>query len=154
MRFLSAGSAYLYTRYKNTRLVSSRRSCRSSMKTGLGLSVKMEGLSRRRARFGRIAVGSSRHRIQQLLRILEVALPEQRRTLAGQAIGCVGCHAVVGDGHACGRWRSPLRAPARGASLACLDPVHKWWPAHDNTVRAIIGGRRGIPEFIFRLGIW
>ena len=103
---------------------------------------------------GGIAVGSSRHRIQQLSRILEVALPEQRGTFAGQAIGYVGCHAVVGDGHACGRWRSPLRAPARGASLACLDPAHKCWPAHDSTVRAIIAGRSKIPEFIVRLGIW
>ena len=102
------------------------------------LAMEMEGFGRRRGRRGcgrlfrlaRPAVGATRQRNQHLARVLEVAPPQQRGALAREAVRVVGRHAVVGDDHALRGRRAALRAPARGARLAVLGPVHDRMRVH------------------------
>src|SRR5450432_2731622 len=94
--------------------------------------MQMEGLGRRcwhrgwvrLFRLSRRPVGATRQRNQHLSRVLEVAPPQQSGALAGDAIGSIGRHLVIGDDHALGWRRSALRTPARGARLAALGPMN------------------------------
>jgi hypothetical protein len=83
-------------------------------------------------------VDAPRQGIEQLSRVLEVALPKQRGSLASQAKGCVSGNVIVGDAHARGDRRSPFRAPAGGAGLTCLRPTHHESFGHDNALGAML----------------
>ena len=91
---------------------------------GLRLAMEIEGFERRRSGLARFAVDAARHGLQQLARILEVAPPQQRGALAGQAIGRIRGNAVVRDHHTLGRRRAALRAPAGRAGRIGFGPVH------------------------------
>jgi hypothetical protein len=99
---------------------------------GLCLAMQMKGLRGRGCgRPGALAIGAARHRLQQLARILEIAAPQHRIALARQTMRRIGRDAVVCDDNALGRRDSALRAPQRGAGLACFGPANDWAHVHD-----------------------
>src|SRR5580658_3410433 len=70
-----------------------------------------------------LTLGATRQRSEHLAGVLEVTSPQERCTLACEPIRIVGGGAVIGDDDVRGRRRAALRAPARRARLAILDPV-------------------------------
>ena len=71
----------------------------------------------------RCPVHAPDQRLQQLPGVVEISTPEQRRTFAGQPVGGIGRHAVVGHHDAPG-WRSgAFRTPARRTRRPGLLPV-------------------------------
>ena len=86
-----------------------------------GPAVEAEGLGR--CGIGpdgvRLPVDAAAHRLEQPARVVEVALPQRCRSLAGQLVCGGGLRAVVGDDDAAGRRCSALGVPAGGARLGC-----------------------------------
>jgi hypothetical protein len=68
---------------------------------------------------------ATRQRNQHLPRILEIAPPQQRSTLACEAVRSIGGHGVIGNDHARRRERPALGLPARGTRLTILGPVNR-----------------------------
>jgi hypothetical protein len=62
--------------------------------------------------------------VQQLPGILEVAAPQQAHTLAGETIGRVGVHAVIGELHLLRRRGAPFGLPVRAVRHAVLGPLY------------------------------
>ena len=81
------------------------------------------GVLCRLLRLARLVVDAPRDRLQQLARVLEIAAPEDRGTLAGQAVGGIGGHLVIAGHDALRRRIAAFRAPVRRAALAVFLPV-------------------------------
>lgn len=78
-------------------------------------TVQVECLDARGGlRLLRLALDAPRHRLHELARILEIALPDERGALAREAIGGVGRQAVVGGHRALRRRYAGFGAPAHG----------------------------------------
>lgn len=82
-----------------------------------GPAVQVERLGRGGIGPGgvRFAVDAAGHRLEQLARVVEVAPPQQRRSLAGQLVGRTGFRAVVGDYGPAGRRSAALGVPTGGS---------------------------------------
>jgi hypothetical protein len=84
--------------------------------------MKIEGVDQRLSLLARFAFDAARHRLQKLAGVLEIALPEERRAFACEAIGGIGCGAVISDDDTPGRRHRRFGAPARGARAVGLGP--------------------------------
>ena len=83
----------------------------------LRLPVQVERIDGRGgflARLAGFAIRAAGHGLQQLARVLEVALPEQCRAFAGEAIGRISGGAIIRDDHALGRRVAGFGAPDGG----------------------------------------
>lgn len=84
----------------------------------------------------RFAFDTARHRLQELARILEVALPDERGALASETVGRIGREAVVGGHRALRRLHAGFGTPAHGMIDAVgVGPVEKGEIGHANSVR-------------------
>src|SRR5262245_48479667 len=70
------------------------------------------------------AIRALAHGIQYLARLLEIAAPQKRGSLAGEAIGFVRGHSSVSDDDAGGRRRARMGAPGRLECLAVFEPMN------------------------------
>ena len=107
---------------------------------GLALAVQVKGLGRvgRPLTSPRLALVQPAHQgLQQLPRIVEIALPQQGRALADQAVGAVGRHLVVGHHHAARRRHARLAAPAGSVGqTGQVNPSQGGMVAHEGAMVA------------------
>jgi hypothetical protein len=72
---------------------------------------------------------------QHLARILEIAAPQQGHALAGQAVGCIGAHAIVGQLHLLGRRCATFGLPPCAAINAVFNPADLWQVTQNDSSR-------------------
>jgi hypothetical protein len=108
-----------------------KRLCRGGWCRGLGTGTG----GGRAGGPARLAIRPAGQRLQQLAGIVKVAAPQQGRALAGQTVGGVGAHRVVGQHHAPWRRGTTFRTPAHRLLDAVFEPVELRGRVHPPIVR-------------------
>ena len=96
----------------------------------LALPVQMKRLGKRRHRLGgfalcaaRLALQTSRKRLQQLAGVVKIAAPQHRRAFAGETIGDICAEAVIRNHYTFGWKYAALGSPEGRPGLAGFDPA-------------------------------
>lgn len=105
-----------------------------ALRLGLPVQVKTFACGERRGVgrgfLARGFVGAPCQGLQQLAGILKIALPQQGRAFAGQAVGAVSGQGVIGHDHAAGHGAAVFGAPAGLLRAVCTLPAKKRGVAH------------------------